>query len=137
MQYLGWALIALLAYTFVAPLVSLATNEIPAEVVIVVTNGMLVAVAAAVLFLSDASLTEYTTDGAAPYMYGAGVALTVGIIAYYYALEAGPVSVVVPVFGTFLVLSSLIGVVFLNEVFTVRKAAGVVLAGVAIWLVST
>ena len=137
MQYLGWALIALLAYTFVAPLVSLATNEIPAEVVIVVTNGMLVAVAIAVLLVSDASLTEHTTDGAAPYMYGAGVALTVGIIAYYYALEAGPVSVVVPVFGTFLVLSSLIGVVFLDEAFTIQKAVGVVLAGAAIWLVST
>jgi len=137
MQYLGWALIALLAYTFVAPLVSLATNEIPAEVVIVVTNGMLVVVAVAILLFSDASLTEHTTDGAAPYMYGAGVALTVGIIAYYYALEAGPVSVVVPVFGTFLVLSSLIGVVFLDEAFTVQKAVGVVLAGAAIWLVST
>jgi len=137
MQYLGWTLIALLAYTFVAPLVSLATNEIPAEVVIVVTNGMLVSVAIAVLFLSDASLTEHTTGGAAPYMYGAGIALTVGIIAYYYALEAGPVSVVVPVFGTFLVLSSLIGIVFLDEAFTVQKAVGVVLAGAAIWLVST
>ncbi len=137
MQYLGWTLIALLAYTFVAPLVSLATNEIPAEVVIVVTNGMLVTVAIAVMFLSDASLTEHATGGAAPYMYGAGIALTVGIIAYYYALEAGPVSVVVPVFGTFLVLSSLIGIVFLDEAFTAQKAVGVVLAGAAIWLVST
>ncbi len=70
-------------------------------------------------------------------MYGAGIALTVGIIAYYYALEAGPVSVVVPVFGTFLVLSSLIGIVALDEEFTIRKAAGIVLAGAAIWLVST
>ena len=136
MQYIGWALIALVAYTFVAPLVSLATNEIPTEVVVVVTNTMLVAVAVGLLLVSDASLTEYVTDDAAPYMYGAGIALTVGIIAYYYALEAGPVSVVVPIFGTFLVLSSLIGIVALEEAFTVRKAAGIVLAAVAIWLVS-
>ena len=137
MQYIGWALIALVAYTFVAPLVSLATNEIPTEVVVVVTNTMLVAVAVGLLLVSDASLTEHVTDDAAPYMYGAGIALTVGIIAYYYALEAGPVSVVVPIFGTFLVLSSLIGIVALEEAFTVRKAAGIVLAAVAIWLVST
>lgn len=137
MQYLSLAVIALLAYTFVAPLVSLATNEIPTAVVVVVTNAMLLTVAIALLVLSDASLLEHATDDAAPYMYGAGTALTVGIIAYYYALEAGPVSVVVPVFGTFLVLSSLIGVVALEEEFTVRKAAGIVLAGAAIWLVST
>jgi transporter family protein len=69
-------------------------------------------------------------------MYAAGVLLAIAIVAYYRALELGPVSVVAPIFGTFLVLSAIVGIVFLDEPFTIRKGLGIVLAGVAIWLVS-
>jgi transporter family protein len=67
-------------------------------------------------------------------MYAAGICLSIGIIAYYRALSAGPVSVVVPVFGLFLVTSSVIGIVFLDEALTLRKVTGVVLALVAVFL---
>lgn len=43
-------------------------------------------------------------------------------------------SVVVPIFGLFLVASSVIGIVFLNESLTVRKGLGIVLALVAVFL---
>ena len=56
-----------------------------------------------------------------------GVALAVGIIAYYRALALGPVSVVVPVFGLFLVTSSVVGIAALDEALTVRKAAELLL----------
>jgi transporter family protein len=69
-------------------------------------------------------------------MYAAGVFLAVGILAYYRALALGPVSVVVPVFGLFLVTSSLVGVVALDEPLTARKGVGVLLALVAVYLVT-
>ncbi|MXR50125.1 EamA family transporter [Halovenus sp. WSH3] len=137
MNYILWSVVALLSYALVAPLVSLATNEIPSEVVLVTTNGMLVVAGVLVILVSDTAPTTYLADDAAPYMYAAGAFLAIAILAYYRALEAGPVSVVTPIFGTFLVLSSVVGIVALGESLSVRKGLGIVLAGVAIWLVST
>ena len=136
MNYLWWALFSVLAYALVAPLVSIATSDIPSEVVVVTTNGILFVTAAALLVFSDVSVSGYLVHESAQYMYAAGVLLAVAIVAYYRALELGPVSVVAPIFGTFFVLSAIIGIVFLEEPFTLRKGLGVVLAGVAIWLVS-
>ena len=136
MSYLWWALFSVLAYALVAPLVSIATSDIPSEVVVVTTNGILFVTAAAILVFSDVSVSGYLVHESAQYMYAAGVLLAVAIVAYYRALELGPVSVVAPIFGTFFVLSAVVGIVFLEEPFSLRKGLGVVLAGVAIWLVS-
>lgn len=135
-RYLAWAFLALGAYTVVAPLVSYVTPEVPADVVALVTNGMLVAGVLGVLLYTDQSVLPYLSHPKAPYMYLAGAGLTVGIIAYYRALATGPVSVVVPVFGMFLVLSSVLGVLFLSESLTLRKAAGIGFAVVAVVLTS-
>lgn len=137
MQHVVWAVVALLAYAAVAPLVSLATREIPSDVVVATTNGILVLAAGLLVLVSDASYVEYLTHDAAPYMYGAGLLLAVSIVAYYRALASGPVSVVVPIFGLFIVASSIVGIVALDEPLTLRKAAGVGLAVVAIWLTTS
>jgi transporter family protein len=134
MQYLWYALLALLAYTLVAPLTKLATQELPADTVAFVTNGILVLTALGVIIATDKPLGSALTHEHAPYMYAAGGCLAVGILAYYRALSAGPVSVVVPIFGLFLVASSVVGIVFLEEALTLRKATGIVLAVVAVFL---
>lgn len=134
MQYLWYALLALVAYTLVAPLTKLATQELPSDTVALVTNGMLVLAALAVVVATDKPLVSALTHEHAPYMYAAGGCLAVGILAYYRALAAGPVSVVVPIFGLFLVASSVVGVVFLDEALTLRKGVGILLAVVAVFL---
>ena len=134
MQYIWYALVALAAYALVAPLTKLATQELPADTVAMVTNGILVVAAFALVVAADRPILSALTHDHAPYMYAAGVCLAVGIIAYYRALAAGPVSVVVPIFGLFLVASSVIGILFLDEALTVRKATGIVLAVVAVFL---
>jgi transporter family protein len=68
------------------------------------------------------------------YVIGAGVFLTVGVLTYFYALSIGPVSVVAPIFGMFLVGSAVIGMVALGEAVTVRKVAGLGLAALAVYL---
>ena len=136
MRYVFWAVLALLGYTLVPALVKLATAEIPNEVVLIVSNGMLLVAAVGIVLVSDISLTPYLTHPRAVYAYGAGLALTVGIIAYYRALAAGPVSVVVPIFGMFIATSSIIGMAFLDEPLTARKAAGIALAVLAVYLTS-
>jgi transporter family protein len=134
MSYLRWAVLALVSYTMVAPLVRITTRDVPSDVVVLVTNVILVGTATVIVGVSDSQVLPYLTHPKAPYMYAAGVFLTVGILAYYRALALGPVSVVVPVFGLFVVTSSVIGVVALEESLTARKALGVALAVVAIYL---
>lgn len=134
MQYIWYALVALAAYTLVAPLSSIAMQEIPSDIVAFVTNSMLALTALVLVVTSDKSIVSAFTSDHAPYMFAAGICLSIGIIAYYRALAAGPVSVVVPVFGLFLVGSSVIGIVFLEESLTTRKGLGILLAIVAVFL---
>ena len=139
MRYLPWALLALVSYTLVAPLLSIITRDVPSDVAALVTNAILVAAALGVVLYRDQPVLQYLDPGhpqALP-MYAAGVLLAVGILAYYRALSLGPVSAVVPIFGTFLVISAAMGVLFLNESLTARKVAGIGCAMLGIYLVST
>ncbi|MFC7177421.1 EamA family transporter [Halosegnis marinus] len=136
MRYLPYALLGLAAYTFVAPLTKLATRDLPSTTVALVTNGMLAVAALAVVLATNGNPVASLTHPDAKYMFAAGAFLSVGIIAYYRALALGPVSVVVPVFGTFLVTSAAAGVFLLDEPLTARKVAGVALAIVAVYLVA-
>jgi transporter family protein len=136
MRYLPYALLGLAAYTFVAPLTKLATRDLPSTTVAFVTNGMLAVAALGIVLLTGSDLGRALTHPDAKYMFVAGVLLSVGIIAYYRALALGPVSVVVPVFGLFLVTSAAAGVVLLDEPLTTRKVLGVALAVIAIYLVA-
>lgn len=136
-SYLVWALVALVTYSLVPPLVSYAIEEVPADVAALVTNGLLVVgIAAILIYDGQPVLTHLDTSDRALAMYLAGACLTVGIIAYYRALGAGPVSVVVPVFGMFLVGASVVGVLFFGESLTVRKVLGIVFASAAVYLVA-
>lgn len=138
MRYLHWALLALVSYTLVAPLLSVITREVPSDVAALVTNCVLVIAALGLVVYRDRSVLEYLDPGhpqAIP-MYVAGVLLAVGILAYYRALSIGPVSIVVPIFGMFIVTSSLVGFAFLDESVTVRKVAGIGFAVLAVYLTS-
>jgi transporter family protein len=139
MNYLPWAVLALVAYSLVAPLMSVATTgspKIPSNVAALISNTVLVAATVAVVVYNGNDAIAYLSHPKAKFVLAAGVCLTVGILSYYRALSMGPVSVVSPLFGMFLVLSSVIGIVFLNESLTARKVLGIGLAVVAVYLVS-
>ncbi|WP_332898711.1 EamA family transporter [Haladaptatus sp. CMSO5] len=136
MNYVWYALLALGSYTLVAPLTKLASQNLSSDVVAMITNGMLAVGALLVVLYNDDPVFEALTTTNTTYMVGAGLCLTVGIIAYYRALALGPVSVVVPLFGMFLVTSSVVGILLLGESLTARKVAGILLAGVAVYLVT-
>jgi transporter family protein len=139
MSYLPWTLVALAAYSLVPPLMSVATtgeNPIPSSVATFYSNTVLVVATVAVVVATDDRLGPYLDHPDMAYVLGAGLCLSVGILAYYYALSQGPVSVVTPVFGMFFVTASVVGVLFLDEVFTVRKGVGILLAVVAVYLVA-
>jgi transporter family protein len=136
--YVGWAVLGLIGYTFFTPLAEIATETVPSSVVALVTNSVLALTALGIgLYAHSDGFLGYVTGSAVPYMLGAGVFLTIGILAYYRALSIGPISVVIPIFGMFIVTSSILGVLFLGESASLRKVAGIVLAGVAVYLTVT
>ncbi|MFW6320908.1 MAG: EamA family transporter [Halohasta sp.] len=139
MSYLPWAIVALGAYTLVPVLMRTATTgseAIPSDVATVISNSILVVGAAAVVVGTDQRVTPHLGSSKLSYAVAAGVFLAVGILAYYRALALGPVSVVTPVFGMFLVTSSVVGMAFLGESVTARKLFGIALAVLAVYLVT-
>ena len=139
MSYLPWAVLALGAYTLVPILMRIATtgpDAVPSDVATMVSNLVLVAVAGVVIAGTGEQVTPHLDSPKLWYTLAAGLFLGVGILAYYRALSLGPVSAVVPIFGTFLVISSVVGILFLNESLTLRKVAGIGCAMLGIYLVS-
>jgi transporter family protein len=129
-------MIALVSYSIVAPLISLATRDIPADVATFIANGTFLGVVFVVIVFTEQNITEYLTHSKSIYLYVAGVLIAVSILTFYRALELGPVSVVTPIYGLFIVGSAALGIVFLDESLTARKAAGIAFAVLAIYLTS-
>jgi len=139
MSYLPWALGALAAYTLVPLLMRVATtgaDAIPSDVATIISNSVLVVGALAVIVGTDQRVTPHLSSSKIPYALAAGICLAIGILAYYRALSLGPVSVVTPVFGMFLVTSSIFGMALLDEPVTARKIAGIGFAVFAVYLVT-
>src|SRR5207302_9924323 len=75
-----------------------------------------------------------STDGML--VLGSGVALVIAVVFYFLALSEGPASVVVPIYGMFIVGGAVLGLLFLHEPFTLRKALGILLAAISVYLIA-
>jgi transporter family protein len=137
MNYIIWALVAMLGYTLVAPLMKVALVEVPSTVAVLVSNTILVTAAVAVVAATESDPLTYLSSPKMLYVVAAGLCLAVGILAYYRALELGPISVVVPIFAMFIVTSSVVGILFLEEVLTLRKGLGIVFGMTDVYLSAT
>jgi bacterial/archaeal transporter family protein len=60
----------------------------------------------------------------------------IAVVFYFLALSEGPASVVVPIYGMFIVGGAVLGLLFLHEPFTLRKALGILLAGISVYLIA-
>jgi transporter family protein len=78
------------------------------------------------------------THGALPFIYLmiASAFLSVGVWSLYKALCLGPASVVQPIIALNFVVVSVLGLMLLGEPFKAERMLGLVLAGVAIWLLA-
>jgi transporter family protein len=135
-SYVLWALVACVAYSFVPPLVRVATRDIPSAPAAFISNLVLVVVILAVVLVSGRDVVSHMQSTASLYLYAAGLFLGVGILSYYRALELGPVSVVVPIFAMFIVGGSVIGYTVLDETITLTNGLGVLLGVAAVYLIS-
>ena len=65
-----------------------------------------------------------------------GIPMAIAILTLYLAIAKGPVSVVMPIYGLNAMVTALLGIIILHEPVTIPKIAGLVLAVVAIILLS-
>ncbi|SER60367.1 EamA family transporter [Natrinema salaciae] len=134
MEYLLWVIVALVAYGLMAPLTSVVTTDVPPAVALFLSTTIFLCLTAVVLVTTSTGRPADATTPSAGIVYVAGLFLSTGILAYYQALEDGPVSVVVPIYGLFIVGSSIIGIAVLGEELTATRVAGIVVAAIAIYL---
>ncbi|RKD95713.1 EamA family transporter [Halopiger aswanensis] len=135
-RYLSLSIVACLAYSLVAPLLDIAMTDLPSTVAVFLSNSVMLVVVGLVIVYRGLSIRTYLRHPRTPHIVAMGVLLSVGLLTYYRALELGPVSVVVPIYGLFIVVSSLVGIVAFDETVTPRKVAAIVLSVVAIALMS-
>lgn len=134
MEYLVWVLVAMLANSLLAPLVSFITEDIPASATLFLATASFLTITLIILLLTGSTNPGYLVSPSAGMVYVAGFFLTVGILSYFTALEYGPVSVVVPIFGMFIVGSSILGIALLGEEMSITRGLGIVFAFLAIYL---
>jgi transporter family protein len=141
MNYIAWALIGMTGYSFVALLVKLATRDgrFPAFLVLAIAT-VIVAIAAVAITTLRGDLKSLTprdfTTRSAWFAYASGVALTVAVSSLFRALSLGPASIVVPIYGMFIVGGAALGIIFLGEPVTARKLIGIGLAAVSVYLIA-
>ncbi|GAB3672377.1 EamA family transporter [Halopiger thermotolerans] len=135
-RYLWLSIVACLAYSLVAPLLDIAMADLPSTVAVFLSNSVMLVVVGLVILRRGLSVRTYLRHPRTPHILAMGLLLSVGLLTYYRALELGPVSVVVPIYGLFIVVSSLVGIVAFDETVTPRKVAAIALSVVAIALMS-
>ncbi len=64
------------------------------------------------------------------------MALTIAVASYFLALSMGPASGDVLIYGMFIVGGAVLGLIFLHEPLTLRKAFGILLAIASIYLIA-
>ncbi len=137
MHYLTLSVLALACYSLVAPLVKLAVQQgAPPQVAVVVTNTILVATSFLVSWSRGMPMHLSFSSKSLGLLLIAGVLLGLSVTAYYLALSRGPISVVAPIFGLFIVSSSIAGVVIFGETLTPSRLLGILFALAVIYLVS-
>jgi transporter family protein len=141
MNYISWALLGMAGYSATTLFVKLATRDhvVPAFNVLAI-SVLIVAASVWAITLSAGMwsrqiVTSFrSTDGL--WTLAAGAALTIAVSSLFRALSLGPASVVVPIYGMFIVGGSVLGVIVLGEAVTPAKATGLTLAVSGVLLIA-
>ena len=141
MGYISWALVGMAGYSAVTLFVKLATrSEKFSSFFVLAIATVIVAVTAVLISLSRGDFRNLATSdffsSSALWSYAAGIALTIAVASLFRALALGPASIVVPIYGMFIIGGSILGIIFLGEPLYLRKVLGIGLAIISIILIT-
>ena len=142
MNYIGWAVLGMAGYSVVTLLVKLATRsgQFSSYLVLAMASLVVVTTAVSIVILRGDARALQPRDFTSPsalWAYGTGIALAIAVTSLFRALSLGPASIVVPIYGMFIVGGAVLGMVFLDEPANPRKLLGIGLAVVSIFLIAT
>ncbi len=141
MNHISWAVLGMAGYSLVTMLVKLATRSghFSSFLVLAVATSI-VAVTAVTMALARGDIQALSAgdllSADAGYATLTGIALAVAVASLFRALSLGPASIVVPIYGMFIVGGALLGILFLGEALTLRKALGIGFAIVSVVLIA-
>ena len=141
MGYVAWALLGMAGYSLTTLFVKLATRtgEFGAFAVLAIATIIVTTAALANAVLGGAfagkTAVDFTRPGAL-WAYAAGLSLTIAVGSLFKGLSLGPASVVVPIYGMFILGGALLGILVLHEPLTIRRALGLALAVAGVYFVA-
>jgi transporter family protein len=141
MNHITWALIGMVGYSFTTLLVKFATRSGQFSSFLVLAIACIITLTSTVCItlirgdLQHLSAKDFLSPSAW-FAYATGIALTVAVMSLFRALSLGPASIVVPIYGMFIVGGAILGVLFLHEPLTTRKLVGIGLAAISIFLLA-
>jgi transporter family protein len=136
-NYVLWALLAMVCYSFAFLFMKIALRDLPTFTVMPIAVVTLAVGASAVATVFGEWSVPSVTSWPVGFSLAAGLCLVGAVVGYFRALSTGPVSIVVPIFGMFLVGGALLGIVVLGEGVTAKKMLGIALGAVAVVLIAT
>ncbi len=138
-SYLFWALLGMAGYSLTTLFVKFATKAgLPSSVVVAIATTLVCLGCWSIVIARGQSglLLRSLTTPAGLWSLAVGVVLTIAVASLFRALELGPASVVVPIYGMFIVGGFLLGVLLLDEPLTLAKSIGIAAAAIGVFLIS-
>jgi bacterial/archaeal transporter family protein len=134
MNWPGFSLLALGLWGVWGFLGKVASQQLPSQVVYLLTiSGHLVV--AGYLLAGGLGPVSWQLSGVTAAL-GSGLAMAMALLFFFEALARGPATVVVPLTALYPAITVVLSRIFLQEAMTLRHLAGLVLALAAVWLLS-
>ena len=141
LNYISWALIGMAGYSATTLFMKLAMRAgAPSSFAVLAVAVVIVAVSAWTMALWRGDIRTFVMQGFGPAFFwscATGVVLAIAVISLFRALALGPASVVVPIYGMFIVGGAVLGIIFLKEPLTWQKVAGIGVAVVGVYLIAS
>ena len=130
----AFAVLAMLGWGLWTVLANEATRTIAPELAMILSYAASVVIAVGYVAAQGEPLALERTGVA--YALGAGVFAGIGAVAFYTGLSAGRVGVVATISALYFVVAALIGILVLGESLTLKNAAGIGFAILAVVLLA-
>ena len=137
MNYLLWAMLAMLTYGLSTFLLKVVFRTIHPAFGLAFANAFVVFAGVGWMLVSGAgAFKNVGWNGVTGLLLAASVILAASIVSFYKALSLGPASVVAPIFALSFIVAAVLGLVILGEPVNATRIAGLVLGVAAILLLT-
>ena len=136
MNYLIWALIAMIFYGITAVLLKIGLKNSNTEIPLILIYVLFVLGRICIALFKGSLFTKWPLGWPLVFLSLAGVTLVISIASYYTALSKGPISIVLPIFSMSFAIASILGIILLGEEINMFKILGIFLAATAIFMLT-